>query len=79
LTELTEQDRKILALAARDDVGAGEMTNLIREMGLTEIRYYQRLNALLDTEAALAAFPVAVNRLRRLRGGRVRVLRGVRL
>jgi hypothetical protein len=38
--------------------------------GLSPIRYYQRLNELLDTERALAAEPVLVNRLRRIRDSR---------
>jgi hypothetical protein len=35
--------------------------------GCTPTRYYRVLNALIDTLAALAAAPVTVNRLRRLR------------
>ncbi|KAA0942908.1 DUF3263 domain-containing protein [Streptomyces apricus] len=37
------------------------------ELGLVPVRYYQVLNALLDTERALAHDPVTVNRLRRVR------------
>lgn len=35
------------------------------EFCVSPTRYYQRLNALIDTPAALAADPVLVNRLRR--------------
>ena len=40
----------------------------IRErFGMSATRYYQELNALIDTEAALACDPLLVKRLRRLR------------
>lgn len=65
--KLTEQDTAILTLASDTPADPGEMLNRIRRLGLTEITFYQRLNRLLDTEAALAAFPITVNRLRRLR------------
>jgi uncharacterized protein DUF3263 len=38
---------------------------------MTPTRYYQPLNRLVDTEAALAADPVAVNRLARIRSANV--------
>ena len=38
-----------------------------RELGLAPIRYYQRLNMLLDSPEALAARPQLVRRLQRLR------------
>lgn len=38
--------------------------------GLSVTRYYQLLNRLLDEPAALAADPLLVNRLRRLRASR---------
>jgi hypothetical protein len=38
--------------------------------GWTPTRYYQVLNALIDTPAALAADPTTVNRLRRIRAKR---------
>lgn len=40
--------------------------------GWTMTRYYQVLNALIDTPAALAYDPLTVNRLRRLRTARQR-------
>jgi Protein of unknown function (DUF3263) len=45
---------------------------------MTPVTYYRRLNLLLDTERALAAEPVLVNRLRRIRDSR-RVAREARL
>jgi hypothetical protein len=39
---------------------------------LTATRYYQILNALIDTPEALAADPMLVKRLRRLRSARQR-------
>lgn len=37
------------------------------KFGVTITRYYQRLNTILDSEDALAADPLTVNRLRRIR------------
>ncbi|MFE9424378.1 DUF3263 domain-containing protein [Kitasatospora sp. NPDC006697] len=37
------------------------------ELGISPTRYYQLLNGLLDSEAALARHPVMVNRLRAVR------------
>lgn len=45
----------------------------IRErFAISTTRYYQLLNALIDTEAALAHDPLLVKRLRRLRSARQR-------
>jgi len=66
-TGLTGLDEAILLLAASPPTSPGERCNQIRELGMGEMVFYQRLDRLLDTEAALAAHPVAVNRLRRLR------------
>ena len=49
--------------------GAKEAT-IHDRFGWTPTRYYQVLNALIDTPAALAADPVTVNRLRRIRDKR---------
>ncbi|WP_030230626.1 DUF3263 domain-containing protein [Streptomyces sp. NRRL S-350] len=37
------------------------------ELGISPTRYYQLLNGLLDSEAALARHPVMINRLRAVR------------
>ena len=47
-------------------VGAKEEA-IRRELGMAPIRYYQRLNILLDNSEALAAEPQLVRRLQRLR------------
>ena len=65
---LTDQDRAVLAFAARGWPSPGAKERAIRErLGISPVRYYQLLNALLDDEDALAHDPVTVNRLRRAR------------
>ncbi|WP_462416953.1 DUF3263 domain-containing protein [Kytococcus sp. Marseille-QA3725] len=69
--ELTAQDREILAFERQAWRYAGAKEQEIRELfGLTTTQYYQRLNRLLDSEAALAADPLLVKRLRRQRDAR---------
>ncbi|MGW3077111.1 MULTISPECIES: DUF3263 domain-containing protein [unclassified Kitasatospora] len=69
--ELSERERAVLALEARQWRTAGAKERAIREeLGLSPTRYYQVLNALLDREEALAHAPVLVNRLRRVREAR---------
>lgn len=53
---------------------AGEAKDAaIRErFGLSAAEYYQRLNAVIDTDEALAADPLLVRRLRRQRSARQR-------
>ncbi|MFC9930281.1 DUF3263 domain-containing protein [Streptomyces sp. NPDC127190] len=66
--ELGDREQAILALERRGFPGPGAKERAIREeLGLSPVRYYQLLNALLDDERALAHDPVTVNRLRRLR------------
>lgn len=70
---LTERDRAVLDLEAqRFDTPGGKEQAIRNQLDITPVRYYQRLNQLLDTEAALAAHPMMVNRLRRLRDARRR-------
>ncbi|WP_233512617.1 DUF3263 domain-containing protein [Micromonospora deserti] len=70
---LTEREREILAFEQRWWRHAGAKEQAIRDnFGLSATRYYQLLNALLDHPAALAAEPVLVGRLRRLRSSRAR-------
>jgi len=65
---MTEQERAILAMEGRWWRLAGHKEQAISdELGLSPIRYYQILVRLLDTPEALAADPVLVNRLRRIR------------
>ncbi|MGR6322454.1 DUF3263 domain-containing protein [Micromonospora soli] len=71
--ELTERDRGILAFEQQWWKHAGAKEQAIRDtFGLSATRYYQLLNALLDHPAALAAEPVLIGRLRRLRSSRAR-------
>ncbi|MGV9991328.1 DUF3263 domain-containing protein [Streptomyces sp. NPDC003374] len=68
---LGRRERDILALERRGFTGPGAKERAIREeLGLSPVRYYQLLNALLDDTRALAHDPVTVNRLRRLRDSR---------
>ncbi|MFF9626327.1 DUF3263 domain-containing protein [Streptomyces griseosporeus] len=69
--ELGVRERAILALERRSFAGPGAKERAIREeLGLSPVRYYQLLNALLDDERALVHDPVTVNRLRRVRDAR---------
>ncbi|MGK5442066.1 DUF3263 domain-containing protein [Micromonospora sp. URMC 105] len=70
---LTEREERILAFEQQWWKHAGAKEQAIRDtFGLSATRYYQLLNALLDRPAALAAEPVLVGRLRRLRSSRAR-------
>ncbi|WP_422754381.1 DUF3263 domain-containing protein [Micromonospora sp. WMMD708] len=71
--ELTERERAILAFEQQWWRHAGAKEQAIRDtFGLSATRYYQLLNALLDRPAALAAEPLLIGRLRRLRASRAR-------
>lgn len=70
---LGERDEQILALEREWWRYAGAKEQAIRErLDLSATRYYQLLNALIDTPEAMAADPVLVKRLRRQRAQRVR-------
>jgi hypothetical protein len=71
MTALSDLDRQILAFEQRRWLHQGVKDEAITtELGLTPIRYAQLLNALIDKPEALAAEPVLVKRLRRLRDTR---------
>jgi Protein of unknown function (DUF3263) len=71
--ELDERSVRILDFERQWWRHAGAKEQAIRDrFGLSATRYYQVLNALLDTPAALAHDPVLVGRLRRLRASRSR-------
>lgn len=70
---LDERSLQILDFERQWWKHAGAKEQAIRErFGLSATRYYQVLNALLDTPAALAHDPMLVGRLRRLRASRSR-------
>ncbi|MFI5531413.1 DUF3263 domain-containing protein [Kitasatospora sp. NPDC051853] len=68
MPDLTDRERAVLALEARGWRTAGAKERAVREeLDLSATRYHQLLNALLDRPEALAADPVLVHRLRRIR------------
>ena len=70
---LSETEREVLAFERRWWKYAGAKETAIRELfDMSATRYYQVLNSLLDSEAALAADPMLVKRLRRMRDSRQR-------
>ena len=70
---LSRRDREILAFERQWWKYAGAKEQAIRELfDMSATRYYQVLNALIDSPAALAADPMLVKRLRRLRASRQR-------
>ncbi|MEV0393140.1 DUF3263 domain-containing protein [Polymorphospora rubra] len=73
---LTERELQVLAFEQKWWKHAGSKEQAIRDaFDLSATRYYQILNGLLDNPAALAAAPVLVARLRRLRSTRARTRR----
>jgi hypothetical protein len=70
---LERRDREILAFERQWWKYAGAKEQAIRELfDMSATRYYQMLNSLIDSPAALAADPMLVKRLRRLRASRQR-------
>lgn|GEM_PF-363739 len=68
---LSPRDAAILAFEARWWRTPGAKAQAIKDtFGLSTTRYHQALNRLLDSPAALAAEPVLVSRLRRIRESR---------
>ena len=77
---LSEREQQILALERQWWKYAGAKEQAIRELfDLSATHYYQILNALIDTEHALAHDPMLVKRLRRLRTSRQRARTARRL
>ncbi|GAA3002439.1 DUF3263 domain-containing protein [Streptomyces fulvorobeus] len=68
---LSDRDRALLALERRSWAGPGAKERAIREeLGMSPVRYYQLLNALIEDVRALEEDPVTVNRLRAVRAAR---------
>lgn len=65
---LNDRDREILRFEGQWFRQPGTKQQAIRDLfDLSATRYYQLLNALIDSPAALAAEPMTVKRLRRMR------------
>lgn len=78
--ELTERDQQVLAFERQWWKYAGAKEQAIRELfDMSATRYYQVLNSLIDSPAALAHDPMLVKRLRRLRSTRQRARSARRL
>jgi hypothetical protein len=70
---LSRREHEMLAFERQWWRRAGAKETAIRDrFGVTPTRYYQVLNALVDRPDALAADPLLVRRLRRLRRARQR-------
>ena len=77
---LSQRDREILAFERQWWKYAGAKETAIRDLfDLSATRYYQVLNTLIDSPAALEADPMLVKRLRRLRSARQRARSARRL
>lgn len=77
---LTEQDQQILDFERQWWKYAGAKEQAIKELfDMSATRYYQRLNALIDTDGALEHDPMLVKRLRRMRASRQRARTARRL
>ncbi len=77
---LSARDQQMLALERQWWKYAGAKEQAIRELfDLSATHYYQILNALIDSEEALAHDPMLVKRLRRLRTSRQRARTARRL
>jgi len=71
---LSESDQAILVFEREWWRKRAPKERAVRErLGLSAIRYHQRLNALIDRPDALAYDPMLVGRLRRLRERRRRI------
>ena len=80
LRELSDRDREIIAFERQWWKYAGAKEQAIRELfDMSATRYYQVLNLLIDSPVALAADPMLIKRLRRLRATRQRARSARRL
>ena len=77
---LSERDEQVLAFERQWWKYAGAKEQAIRDLfDMSATRYYQVLNALIDSPAALAHDPMLVKRLRRMRSTRQRARSARRL
>jgi hypothetical protein len=79
-TGLSERDQQILEFERQWWKYAGAKEQAVRDLfGMSATRYYQVLNALIDTPEAMEADPMLVKRLRRMRATRQRARSARRL
>ena len=79
-SQLSHRDQEILGFERQWWKYAGAKEQAIRELfDMSATRYYQVLNALIDRPESLAADPMLVKRLRRLRASRQRARSARRL
>ncbi len=77
---LTDREREVLAFERQWWKYAGAKEQAVRDLfDMSATRYYQVLNALIDSPAALAHDPMLVKRLRRMRTSRQRARTARRL
>lgn len=77
---LTERDREILEFERQWWKYAGAKEQAVRDLfDMSATRYYQLLNSLIDSQAALEFDPMLVKRLRRMRATRQRARSARRL
>src|SRR5450830_1467197 len=80
IATLSERDEQVLGSERQWWKYAGAKEQAIRELfDMSATRYYQVLNALIDSPAALAHDPMLVKRLRRMRSTRQRARSARRL
>ena len=61
---MTDAEKTMLAIEAKWWRNAGAKEAYIRErLDMSPVSYYQRLNRLIDTQAAMAHDPITVKRL----------------
>jgi len=78
--DLSDRDQQVLAFERQWWKYAGAKEQAVRELfDMSATRYYQVLNALIDSPAALAHDPMLVKRLRRMRASRQRARSARRL
>jgi Protein of unknown function (DUF3263) len=78
--QLDRRDREILAFERQWWKYAGAKEQAVKELfDMSATRYYQVLNALIDSPAALAHDPMLIKRLRRMRSSRQRARTARRL
>ena len=78
--ELSQRDQQVLAFERQWWKYAGAKEQAVRELfEMSATRYYQVLNALIDSPAALAHDPMLIKRLRRMRASRQRARTARRL